>query len=106
MEMAPPDPILGVNELFQNDSNPGKVNLTLGIYLDETGNCPVLSSVKQAGKMLLERETTKQYLGIAGEAHFGKLAREQLFGVEHPVILENRCTTVVAPFRSSTNRVL
>ncbi len=97
VEMAPSDPIIGINELFQNDDNPSKVNLTYGIYMDDQGVCPVLSAVKQAEKILLERETTKEYLGIAGEAHYGGLVREQLFGEGHRVIRENLATTVHTP---------
>ncbi|MCZ6728114.1 MAG: aspartate/tyrosine/aromatic aminotransferase [SAR324 cluster bacterium] len=97
LEMAPADPILGLNELFKTDGNPKKVNLTIGIYLDEQGICPVLSSVKQAEKILLEQETTKNYLSIEGEAHFGKLVREQLFGAGHKVLKENLAATVHTP---------
>lgn len=97
LEMAPPDPILGLNEQFKSDSNPSKVNLTIGIYLNAEGVCPVLSSVKQAEKIMLERETTKNYLSIEGDARFGGLVREQVFGGEHRVIRENLATTMHTP---------
>ena len=79
LEMTPPDPILGLNEQFKSDSNPKKVNLTIGIYLNAEGICPVLGSVKHAEKIMLERETTKNYLSIEGDARFGGLVREQVF---------------------------
>lgn len=97
VEMAPADPILGLNEQFKSDSNPRKVNLTIGIYLNDEGICPVLSSVKQAEKILLEKETTKNYLSIEGEAHYGKLVREQLFGPGHRVLAEDLAITVHTP---------
>lgn len=97
VEMAPADPILGINELFKNDANPRKINLSIGIYLDEKGICPVLSAVKQAEKIQLEKETTKEYLGIAGEARFGDHVRELLFGKDHPVVTEGRAATLHTP---------
>ena len=97
VEMAPADPILGLNELFKSDSNSRKVNLTIGVYLNEKGICPVLSSVKQAEKIILEKETTKTYLSIEGEARFGKLAREQLFTAGHRVLRENLAITAHTP---------
>ena len=97
VQMAPPDPILGLNEQFKSDSNPKKVNLTIGIYLNDKGVCPVLSAVKQAEKILLEKETTKNYLSIEGEARFGMLTREQVLGKGHRVLKENLAATVHTP---------
>lgn len=97
VEMAPADPIIGLNELFKSESNPQKVNLTIGVYLNEQGICPVLSSVKQAEKIILEKETTKNYLSIEGEAHYGSLVREQLFGEGHRILKDNLAVTAHTP---------
>ena len=35
VELAPGDPILGVNEAYNADPNPNKVNLVVGIYFDD-----------------------------------------------------------------------
>lgn len=56
---APADPILGLADLFRADECPGKINLGIGVYKDETGKTPVLTSVKKAEQYLLENETTK-----------------------------------------------
>lgn len=56
---APADPILGLADLFRADERPGKINLGIGVYKDETGKTPVLTSVKKAEQYLLENETTK-----------------------------------------------
>ena len=66
---APADPILGLTEAFKADSNSHKVNLGVGVYKDENGKTPVLASVKDAEKRLLEQEATKSYLGIGGMAN-------------------------------------
>lgn len=44
---APADPILGLADLFRADDRPGKINLGIGVYKDETGKTPVLTSVKK-----------------------------------------------------------
>ena len=48
LDMAPPDPIIGLTEAFKKDSNPDKINLGVGVYKDGAGNTPILASVKQA----------------------------------------------------------
>ena len=48
VEMAPRDPILGLNEQFNADTNPAKVNLGVGVYTDENGKLPLLACVKAA----------------------------------------------------------
>ncbi len=35
--MAPPDAIFGVTERFKKDTNPKRVNLSVGAYRDEHG---------------------------------------------------------------------
>ncbi len=65
---APPDPILGLSESFQNDERPEKINLTIGVYRDEAGSTPILECVKRAEQRLLEMESSKGYLGIDGIA--------------------------------------
>ncbi|MEE2676132.1 MAG: amino acid aminotransferase [Planctomycetota bacterium] len=79
LEMAPPDAILGLNVAFRNDPNPNKINLGVGVYKDETGNTPVLECVKKAEQLILERETSKSYLGIDGLPEYGPLVRKVLF---------------------------
>ncbi len=37
---APADPILGLADLFRADERPGKINLGIGVYKDETGQNP------------------------------------------------------------------
>ena len=42
------DPILSLNEDFQKDPRPHKINLSIGIYFDDAGRIPVLDSVRRA----------------------------------------------------------
>ena len=48
VEMAPRDPILGVTEAFVADTNPAKVNLGVGVYVDDNGKVPILECVRRA----------------------------------------------------------
>lgn len=77
---APPDPILGLTDTFVQDPRSDKINLTIGVYRDESGLTPILKSVKQAEERLLSSERSKGYLGIDGLAEFRKLAGELTLG--------------------------
>ena len=66
VEMAPRDPILGLNEQFNADPNPAKVNLGVGVYFDENGKLPLLKCVLAAEKMMMEAPKARGYLPIDG----------------------------------------
>lgn len=102
---APADPILGLADLFRADDRPHKINLGIGVYKDETGNTPVLTSVKKAEQYLLENETTKNYLCIDGLADFGRCTQELLFGAENPLIAAGRARTAQTPGGTGALRV-
>ena len=63
-----PDPILGLMAAFRADPDPRKVDLGIGVYRDEHGNTPVPEAVRRAETALLARQTTKTYVGPAGNA--------------------------------------
>lgn len=105
VEMAPPDPILGIVEQFKQSTNPQKVNLCIGVYQDETGAMPVLKSVKQAERIWQEQETTKDYLPMAGEEAYGRAVQEIVFGADHPILKERRAATLQTPGGTGALRV-
>jgi aspartate/tyrosine/aromatic aminotransferase len=94
---APPDSILGLTDAFKADPKPGKINLGVGVYMDDAGKTPVLSCVKQAEKLLLEKETTKSYLPISGSPAYAKGVQGLLFGPDHPLLREGRALTAQTP---------
>lgn len=94
IQLAPTDPILGLNDAFQKDPRPQKINLGVGIYKDNHDKTPILASVSQAEQQLLREDTTKSYLAIDGLFSFQQLTQELLFGKSSPVILEQRAKTV------------
>lgn len=73
-EMAPLDPIIGLNEQFQKDDYPSKVIVGVGAYRDDKGKPFVLPSVRKAEKILAEGGLDMEYAGIAGEPKFVDLA--------------------------------
>jgi len=102
---APADPILGLADLFRADDRPEKINLGIGVYKDETGKTPVLTSVKKAEQYLLENETTKNYLSIDGLADFARCTQTLLFGNQSPLITAGRARTAQTPGGTGALRV-
>jgi aromatic-amino-acid transaminase len=80
VEMAPRDPILGLNEQFAADTNPNKVNLGVGVYTDENGKLPLLKCVAAAEKQMLEAPKARGYLPIDGIAAYDKAVQTLVFG--------------------------
>jgi aromatic-amino-acid transaminase len=72
VEMAPRDPILGLNEQFNADTRPNKVNLGVGVYFDENGKLPLLACVATAEAQLVAAAKPRGYLPIDGIAAYDK----------------------------------
>lgn len=102
---ASADPILGLADLFRADERPGKINLGIGVYKDETGKTPVLTSVKKAEQFLLENETTKNYLSIDGIPEFARCTQELLFGKGNAISASKRASTAQTPGGTGALRI-
>ena len=96
VEMAPRDPILGLNEQFNADPNPAKVNLGVGVYFDDTGKLPLLACVLAAEKMMMEAPKARGYLPIDGIAAYDKAVQGLVFGAESDAVKAGRIATVQA----------
>ncbi len=105
VQMAPPDPILGLTEAFKQDPNPKKINLGVGVYKDATGNTPVMQCVKAAEQRILEKETSKSYKPIPGDPAYGKLVQELMFGTDHEIVTGKRAVTAHTPGGTGALRV-
>ena len=88
------DPILSLNEAFQADPRPGKINLSIGIYFDDAGRIPVLDCVREAEARLLTTSAPKPYLPIEGSAAMRREVQHLLFGAEHPAVTSGRIATL------------
>ena len=96
VELAPKDPILGVTEMFNADTNPKKVNLGVGVYIDETGKVPLLDCVLRAERDIAAKMSPRGYLPIDGLATYDKAVQAMLFGTDSEVTQSGRAVTVQA----------
>ena len=96
VEMAPRDPILGLNEQFAADQNPAKVNLGVGVYFDENGKLPLLACVQAAEKALMDAHKPRGYLPIDGIAAYDNAVKKLVFGADSDVVKQGRVATVQA----------
>ena len=96
VEMAPRDPILGLNEQFNADTNPAKVNLGVGVYFDDNGKLPLLECVQAAEKMMMEAPKARGYLPIDGIAAYDKAVQGLVFGADSAAVKAGRIATVQA----------
>jgi aromatic-amino-acid transaminase len=94
VEMAPRDPILGLNEQFNADPNPGKVNLGVGVYYDDEGKLPLLKCVAQAEKQILDAPKPRGYLPIDGIVAYDKAVQGLVFGADSDAVQSGRIATV------------
>jgi aspartate/tyrosine/aromatic aminotransferase len=98
LEMAPPDPILGLIETFKKDPNPAKINLSIGVYRDAKNQTPVLECVKRAEERILAGEKTKNYVSPnSGALDYVAAVQELLFGADHEIVKSNRAVTAHTP---------
>ncbi len=88
------DPILSLNEAFQKDPRPNKVNLSIGIYFDEDGKIPALASVREAELRVVNSAGPRPYLPMEGAANFRSAVQNLLFGADHPLLRASRVATV------------
>jgi aromatic-amino-acid transaminase len=96
IDMAPRDPILGITEAFNADTNPAKINLGVGVYYDDNGKVPLLNCVRKAEAILMEQQAPRTYLPIEGLAAYDTAVQELVFGADSPIIQEKRAVTVQA----------
>ncbi len=96
VEMAPRDPILGLNEQFNADTNPAKVNLGVGVYFDDNGKLPLLGCVLAAEKAMMETPKPHGYLPIDGIAAYDAAVKALVFGADSEPVTSGRVATIQA----------
>jgi aromatic-amino-acid transaminase len=96
VEMAPRDPILGLNEQFNADTNPAKVNLGVGVYYDDNGKLPLLQCVQSAEKTMMDKPTARGYLPIDGIVAYDSAVKGLVFGADSEAVTSGRVATVQA----------
>ena len=96
VEMAPRDPILGLNEQFNAVTNPNKVNLGVGVYFDDNGKLPLLQCVQAAEKTMMDKPTARGYLPIDGIVAYDNAVKGLVFGADSEPVTSGRVATVQA----------
>ncbi len=96
VEMAPRDPILGLNEQYAADSNPNKVNLGVGVYYDDNGKLPLLACVKAAEEDMMKTPTARGYLPIDGIVAYDNAVKGLVFGADSEPVQSGRVATIQA----------
>lgn len=105
IQAAPRDPILGLTESFREDPNPKKINLSVGVYQDNTGQTPILNSIHRAGRLVLERQKSMSYLPIDGSRGYASAVQKLMFGEGHEVETSGRAATSHTPGGTGALRV-
>ena len=96
VEMAPRDPILGLNDQFAADTNPAKVNLGVGVYYDDQGKLPLLGCVQAAEQAMMAIPKARGYLPIDGLAAYDAGVKALVFGADSEPVQSGRVATVQA----------
>ncbi|CAK9888233.1 MULTISPECIES: amino acid aminotransferase [Pseudomonas] len=96
VELAPRDPILGLNEAFNADTRSNKVNLGVGVYCNEEGRIPLLRAVIEAETQRAAQHASRGYLPIDGIVAYDQAVQKLLFGAESPLLSAGRVITTQA----------
>ncbi len=105
VEMAPGDPILGLTETYLADARPNKINLGVGIYVDEQGRIPLLQSVHEVEQAMAAKARPRGYLPIDGLPAYTELTRKLLFGADSALLQAGRVATAQTIGGSAALRV-
>ncbi|GAB5451520.1 MAG: aspartate/tyrosine/aromatic aminotransferase [Halioglobus sp.] len=97
LKQLPVDPILGLAAAARADTNPDKVDLTVGVYMDDAGVCPVFEAVRRAQNALDAEEVTKAYLPAAGDEAFNHGMQRLLLGSDSATLAQGRVSSIQTP---------
>ncbi len=102
LQPMPADAILGLIVEHRNDPRAEKIDLGVGVYRDADGQTPVPGTVKLAEKRLLDTQTSKAYIGTAGDPVFNASMQSLTFD---GVVPDDRLVTIQTPGGSGSLRV-
>ncbi len=80
LKEQPADKILQLMQMYKDDPREGKIDLGVGVYKNAEGVTPVMRAVKAAEKQLWQDQTTKAYVGLAGDPAFGDAMVDLVLG--------------------------
>lgn len=103
--VCPPDSVFGIAAEYRKDPNPDKINLTVGMYQDESGKIPVMDSVHLVECAMAKERSSHVYLPIDGHSGYNGLIGKLILGDDHTAIKENRVVTMQTPGGTGALRV-
>lgn len=102
LQPVAPDAILGLIAEHRNDPRENKIDLGVGVYRSAAGDTPVLDVVKQAEQRLVDTQTSKAYIGSAGDASFNAAMQSLMFD---DAVADERLAMLQTPGGSGSLRV-
>ena len=103
--VCPPDSVFGIAAEYRKDPNPDKINLTVGMYQDESGKIPVMQAVHEVECLMAQERSSHVYLPIDGMSDYNGLIGKLILGDNHPVITDGRVATMQTPGGTGALRV-
>ena len=97
LPLLPADPILGLSIAYQQDTNPEKVDLGVGIYKNDAGQTPIMVAVSAAEALRLQQENSKAYTNPAGYPGANSAVTQLIYGANHPAVSSDRVRTIQTP---------
>ena len=88
------DPIFELAKTCRRDPRPEKVDLTVGMYYDESGRIPVLGCVQAAESVLAAQLRPRTYLPIEGLASYREAVQHLVFGEASVALKDARVVTI------------
>ncbi|MDB6454000.1 amino acid aminotransferase [Falsirhodobacter sp. 20TX0035] len=82
LKPQPADSILHLMQMFRDDPRPVKVDLGVGVYKDAEGRTPVMRAVREAERLIWERQETKVYTAMPGDPMFLAAMQRLILGAE------------------------
>ncbi len=93
----PNDPIEALFTRLEDDANPDKIDLGIGVFRDDSGNVPVMKAVREAEKRLFAQNLSKSYISPLGNADYCRDVERLVLGKDHPAIRPGRIVSAQTP---------
>ena len=77
---TPQDPIIKLIGLYREDPREDKIDVGVGVFKDANGDTPIMEAVRVAEQRLHDSQTTKTYVGLAGDESFNQQIADLVFG--------------------------
>lgn len=103
LKPAAPDKIIALIGMYRDDPRPNKIDLGVGVYKDSEGRTTIMRAVREAEKRLYSEQSTKTYLGMAGDPAFNAAMIQLVFGPDADI---SRLRAAQAPGGSGALRIL